>query len=125
MLLSAQLVMSQETPLSLIGQLQVVDNKLCDENGAPVQLRGMSTHGLQWYGWGDCLTESSLDALAYDWGADILRISMYIQEGGYENNPTGFTNQVSTLIEAAEARGMYALVDWHQLSPGDPNENLE
>lgn len=92
-----------------------------------MQLRGMSTHGLQWYGWSNgtsgCLTEASLNALSDDWGADILRISLYVQEGGYETDPVGYTNQVNTLIAEASERGMYALVDWHQLDPGDPNAN--
>ncbi|ACU59504.1 cellulase family glycosylhydrolase [Chitinophaga pinensis] len=113
-----------QTPVQKNGQLQVIGTKLCNQYGNPIQLRGMSTHGIQWYGWGSCLTAASLDALAYDWGADILRISLYVQEGGYETDPTGFTNQVNRLIEEATARGMYALVDWHQLTPGDPNANL-
>ena len=113
-----------QTPVSKNGQLKVVGLKLCNQYGNPIQLRGMSTHGIQWYGWGSCLTEASLDALAYDWGSDVLRISLYVQEGGYETNPTAFTNQVTTLINEATERGMYALVDWHQLTPGDPNANL-
>lgn len=84
----------------------------------------MSTHGIQWYGWGNCLTEESLNTLAYQWRADILRISLYVQEGGYETDPVGFTNQVNRLIDEASERGMYALVDWHQLTPGNPNENF-
>ncbi len=117
--------MGQRTPVEQNGQLRVCGTQLCNQYDRPVQLRGMSTHGIQWYGWGDCLTEASLDALAYDWEADILRISLYVQEGGYETDPTGFTNQVSRLINEATERGMYALVDWHQLNPGDPNYNLE
>jgi endoglucanase len=113
-----------QTPVSRNGQLRVIGTKLCNQFGSPIQLRGMSTHGIQWYGWGSCLTEASLDALANDWGADILRISLYVQEGGYETDPAGFTAQVSRLIEEATERGMYALVDWHQLTPGDPNANL-
>ncbi|WP_271766024.1 cellulase family glycosylhydrolase [Aquimarina algiphila] len=116
---------AQETPVAQNGQLKVCGTQLCNQYNKPIQLRGMSTHGIQWYGWGNCLTESSLDALAYDWDADILRISLYVQEGGYETDPVGFTNQVNRLIEEATARGMYALVDWHQLNPGDPNYNLE
>lgn len=90
--------------------------------GKPIQLRGMSTHGLQWYS--QCVTSGSLDALATDWNADVLRISMYIQEGGYETDPRKFTDLVHSIIEQATARGMYAIVDWHMLSPGDPNHNL-
>lgn len=126
-LLSLSLITSAvfaQTPVARNGQLQVIGLKLCNQYGNPIQLRGMSTHGIQWYGWGSCLTEASLDALAYDWGADILRISLYVQEGGYETNPSGFTAQVNRLVEEATERGMYALIDWHQLDPGDPNANL-
>lgn len=122
--LSPYQVCAQSTPVAKNGQLRVCGTKLCNQYGNPIQLRGMSTHGLQWYGWGDCITEASLDALANNWGADVLRISLYVQEGGYETDPAGFTAQVSRIIDEATERGMYALVDWHQLSPGDPNANL-
>lgn len=105
------------------GQLSVCDNQLCDESGEPVQLRGMSTHGTQWYE--QCVTEGSLDALADDWGADVLRVSTYVQEGGYESDPERFTEIASRVIDQATERGLYVVVDWHQLTPGDPNENTE
>ncbi|MFC5289679.1 cellulase family glycosylhydrolase [Actinokineospora guangxiensis] len=111
------------TPVEAHGQLRVCGVKLCGENGQPVQLRGMSTHGIQWYS--DCVNDASLDALAGDWGADVVRISMYIQEGGYETDPAGYTNRVSNVINEVTERGMYAIVDWHMLSPGDPYHNLE
>ncbi|MFJ9554648.1 glycoside hydrolase family 5 protein [Nocardiopsis sp. NPDC101807] len=110
-------------PADTHGQLTVCGVKLCDSNGDPVQLTGMSSHGLQWYS--DCLTDGSLDALAHDWNADVLRVSMYIQEGGYETDPRGFTDRVHELIEEATARGMYVIVDWHMLTPGDPRHNTE
>ncbi|MFE7132629.1 cellulase family glycosylhydrolase [Streptomyces sp. NPDC057638] len=111
-----------KTPAEINGQLTVCGTKLCNQHGKPIQLRGMSTHGLQWYP--QCVTGASLDALAGDWKADVLRISMYIQEGGYETNPRKFTDLVHSIIEQATARGMYAIVDWHMLSPGDPMVNL-
>ncbi|MFF5213314.1 cellulase family glycosylhydrolase [Streptosporangium sp. NPDC000396] len=110
------------TPAQVNGQLRVCGTKLCNSSGNPIQLRGMSTHGLQWYY--QCLNTASLNALATDWNADVLRISMYIQEGGYETNPRLFTDRVHNLIEQATSRGMYAIVDWHMLTPGDPNVNL-
>ncbi|MER5323432.1 cellulase family glycosylhydrolase [Streptosporangium roseum] len=110
------------TPAQVNGRLHVCGTKLCNSSGNPIQLRGMSTHGLQWYY--QCLNTASLDALATDWKADVLRISMYIQEGGYDTNPRQFTDRVHNLIEQATARGMYAIVDWHMLTPGDPNVNL-
>ncbi|MEU6860713.1 glycoside hydrolase family 5 protein [Glycomyces sp. NPDC046736] len=103
--------------------LHVCGTTLCDPSGNEVQLRGMSTHGLQWYS--QCVNDASLDALAYDWGADVVRLSMYIQEGGYETDPAGFTSRMHNLIEEVTERGQYVIVDWHMLSPGDPNYNLE
>ncbi|WP_143591063.1 cellulase family glycosylhydrolase [Thermoactinospora rubra] len=111
------------TPVQANGQLRVCGLKLCNEHGKQIQLRGMSSHGLQWYY--QCLNTASLDALATDWKADVFRISMYIQEGGYETNPRMFTDRVHNLIEMATARGMYAIVDWHMLTPGDPMYNLD
>ncbi|MED7923079.1 cellulase family glycosylhydrolase [Nonomuraea sp. LP-02] len=110
------------TPVQANGQLRVCGVKLCNQNGKQIQLRGMSSHGIQWYS--QCLNTASLDALAGDWKADVLRISMYIQEDGYETNPRLFTDRVHSLIEMATARGMYAIVDWHMLDPGDPMYNL-
>ncbi|GAA3826783.1 glycoside hydrolase family 5 protein [Streptomyces phyllanthi] len=113
---------SAATPVAANGQLEVCGTKLCNQRGKPIQLRGMSTHGLQWYS--RCVTNSSLNALATDWKADVLRISMYIQEGGYETDPRRFTDLVHSAIEQATARGLYAIVDWHMLDPGDPHQNL-
>ena len=98
------------------GQLKVCGVKLCNQAGQQVQLRGMSTHGIQWYS--QCVKTASLDALATDWKADVLRISMYIQEGGYESNPRKFTDMVHGYIEEATKRGMYALVDDLLLAAG-------
>ncbi|GGW77007.1 cellulase family glycosylhydrolase [Streptomyces griseoloalbus] len=111
------------TPVAVNGQLEVCGTKLCNEHGNPVQLRGMSTHGTQWYP--QCLTGGSLDALAHDWNADILRVSTYVQEGGYETDPAHFTDLADSLIRQASDRGMYVIVDWHMLDPGDPHLNLD
>ncbi|MEV5434342.1 glycoside hydrolase family 5 protein [Streptomyces sp. NPDC052701] len=110
------------TPVALNGRLEVCGTKLCNAHGKAVQLRGMSTHGTQWYA--QCLTSGSLDALAKDWKADVLRVSTYVQEGGYETDPQRFTDLADSLIRQATDRGMYVIVDWHMLSPGDPHTNL-
>ena len=111
------------TPVAINGLLHVCGVNLCNQFDRPIQLRGMSTHGLQWFA--NCYNNASLDALANDWQADVLRIAMYVQEGGYETNPAGFTSQVNNLVDMAEARGMYAVIDFHTLTPGDPNYNLD
>ncbi|SCL34915.1 endoglucanase [Micromonospora nigra] len=111
------------TPVAINGQLRVCGVNLCNQYGKPIQLRGMSTHGIQWFG--HCYNDASLDALATDWRADLFRVAMYVQEDGYETDPAGFTNRVNNLVEEATERGMYAMIDFHTLTPGDPMFNLE
>ncbi|WBB53444.1 cellulase family glycosylhydrolase [Verrucosispora sp. WMMD573] len=112
-----------QTPVGINGQLRVCGVNLCNQYGRPIQLRGMSSHGIQWFG--NCYNPASLDALATDWRADLFRIAMYVQEQGYETDPAGFTNRVNSLVEEATRRGMYAMIDFHTLTPGDPMYNLE
>ncbi|MEV4685239.1 cellulase family glycosylhydrolase [Streptomyces kurssanovii] len=111
------------TPVDVNGQLHVCGVNLCNQYNRPVQLRGMSTHGIQWFG--KCYNNASLDALAKDWKSDLFRVAMYVQEQGYETDPAGFTSRVNSLVDMAEARGMYAMIDFHTLTPGDPNYNLD
>ena len=114
------------TPVARHGRLHVCGTQLCDEHDQVTQLRGVSTHGLQWYGWNStCLNASALDAMANTWHADVVRLADYVQEGGWETNPSGFDAMIDTLIDETGKRGMYVLVDWHILNPGDPNYNLD
>jgi endoglucanase len=110
------------SPANVNGQLHVCGVNLCNRFNKPVQLRGMSTHGPQWFP--TCFVNGAWDALASDWKADVVRIAMYVQEDGYETNPALFTDRVNSYVDAITARGMYAIIDFHILSPGDPNYNL-
>jgi endoglucanase len=113
---------TEATPVSTNGALHVCGVRLCNRFGQQVQLRGMSTHGIQWYA--NCVNAKSLDVLAKDWKADVLRVSMYVQEDGYASDPKKFTELVDDYIDLATARGLYVIVDWHILDPGDPKANL-
>lgn len=119
------ITLSTGTPISIHGQLKVCGTQLCDKANTPIQLKGMSSHGLQWYGLNKCLTNASISALATDFKASVIRLSLYVQEGGYETDPVGYTNQMNQLINLATQKGLYVLVDWHMLDPGDPNYNLD
>jgi aryl-phospho-beta-D-glucosidase BglC (GH1 family)/PKD repeat protein len=110
------------SPVAINGKLKLVGNQLSNECGNPVQLRGMSTHGPQWFQ--SCYTNSALDALAANWGIDVFRLAMYVQEGGYVNNPSGWKTWIDNMVDACGARGIYCVIDWHVLNPGDPNANL-
>lgn len=110
------------SPVAVNGQLSVCGVHLCNRSGTPIQLRGMSSHGLQFFP--NCVNAGSLSALRNDWKADFIRLSMYVQEGGLASDPTGFTNKVNGLVDTATSLGLYVIVDFHILTPGDPNFNL-
>ncbi len=107
------------TPLAANGKLQVVNRQLSNEAGKAIQLRGISSHGLHWFP--QCFTQSSVNALANDWGADVFRAAMYVDEGGYLNDKVGLRNKVNQIVDWSEQAGMYCIIDWHILNPGDPN----
>ena len=111
---------SSKTPFERYGVLQIVNGQLCDERGKPVQLKGMSTFGIQWTDGNWVLTDEAFDVLAYDWECDVIRIAMYITESGYRDSPGVNLQRLETGIELATQRGMYVLIDWHVLNPGNP-----
>lgn len=112
----------EETPLSINKRLKVVGRELQNYKGYHIQLRGMSTHGLQWFS--HCITNKSLDVMK-DWGVDIVRVSMYVREGGYKTNPDKYVAIVDDLVDKIGDRGMYCIIDWHMLNPGDPNIDID
>jgi endoglucanase len=101
------------------GKLHVTGTQLCDSNGTPVQLRGMSTMGLQWTG--EIVNDAAFAALAKDWKADVVRLAMYVGEGGYAAHPE-IKQLVWKGVDLAIKYGMYAIIDWHVLTPGNPTD---
>ena len=120
------------TPIETYGRIQIADfdhdanpatamrRQLCDEKGDPIQLRGISSFGLQEAEGDWILTEAAFDVLAYDWRSDIIRFVVYITENGYASKPAELLTKLEKGIELANKRGLYVIVDWHVLSPGDP-----
>lgn len=102
------------------GRLKLVGRQLSSESGQPVQLKGWSSFG--WMSnWGDCHQKGHLEQMKR-WGASIYRGAMYVAEGGYNNNKSGYTQQTKTFIDQTAELGMYYLCDWHVLTPGNPND---
>lgn len=104
------------------GFLQVKDGILCSQDGNPVQLRGMSSHGLQWYG--KYANQDVIDWLRNDWNCQVWRAAMYLTEGGYLNNKV-IKLRVIDSIEACLKAGIYVMVDWHVLGNGDPSTTTD
>ncbi|MEG1999909.1 MAG: glycoside hydrolase family 5 protein [Evtepia sp.] len=101
------------------GALRVEGVSLLGQNGEPVQLRGMSTHGLMWYP--EYATVRAANTVkAY--GGNVMRIALYSdQEMGFVNIPEEAKTALLIAIENLLASDMYVIVDWHVLYDQDPN----
>jgi endoglucanase len=112
-----------DSPFGINGELQVIDGQLSNQYGKAIQLRGMGSHGLQWFE--GCMLPSAFDLLANEWGADFVRLSMYIQEEGYETRPEYFRNVIDRLVDQCYDQGLYCIIDWHVHEPGDPHVSID
>lgn len=102
------------------GALIVSGANLTNSKGETVVLHGMSTHGIQWYP--NFINENVLYSLK-DSGANLIRIALYTQEGGYLSNP-GLKQVLTNAVDMVTQMDMYAIIDWHILSDGNPNAHI-
>ena len=104
------------------GQLHVEGTKLVNEHGEVVQLRGMSTYGLN--GLANFVNKDTVQTLAEDWGCSVIRLAMYTMgnSDGYIPNPDKYYQQIVDYVQLCIDQGVYVIIDWHILFDGDPNE---
>ncbi len=96
------------------GALHVESTQLTDEHGEPVQLRGMSTHGLTWY---PQYTNANAMKTIAEYGGNVVRLAVYADH--YDD--AGASDALYMALENALATDLYVIVDWHVLDDGDPN----
>jgi hypothetical protein len=103
------------------GKLKLANSQLVNEAGEVIQLRGISSHGIQWFP--DCVTEDSIRYAVESYGINLYRIAVYpgTSDSGYESDPQSFDTFVANIISWCESLGIYVIIDWHVLNPGDPN----
>lgn len=114
------------TAVEVNGRLQVIGAQICGDTGAPVQLRGMSSHGITWDE-GRYMTPHNVGVLANEWGASVVRAARYVLD--YDDK-TFISNEkalerIFPVVEAAIQHGTYMIVDWHVLKDHDPNRHKE
>jgi endoglucanase len=93
------------------GWLKTVGNQIQDKNGAQVQLKGMSLFWSQWAG--SFYNASVVNSLADNWNSNLVRAAMGIESGGYLTNPAAEKARVKTIVDAAIAKDIYVIIDWH------------
>lgn len=114
-----------DVPVELYGQLRVEGTNLVSESGEPVQLRGMSSGGLQ-----SCFqffNDDVCDTLIQDWGCTVIRLAMTSHglDNGYTYFPDRYFNEICGYLDTLIEHGVYVIVDWHILFDGDPTEYQE
>jgi len=109
--------------VSYHGRLAVEGTSLVDQNGQPVQLRGVSSHGITWYPrYGDA---PALDTVRQA-GANVFRIAMYTDgRHSYQDEPDQSFADTTAAADHAMAADLYAIIDWHTLSEKDPNVHID
>ena len=90
--------MNAKTPLARHGRLSVKGVDLVDQSQKKFQLRGVSTHGINW-----------------DVG------SPYVNEAAFRTLRT----KVEEGVQYATKLGMYVIIDWHILSDGNPKQHIK
>lgn len=116
-----------ENAIERNGRLRVQDGGLVNEHGAPVQLRGMSSHGIAWYP--QYSSRAAIETTQY-YGANLYRVAMYVDDdpGNYttdEKDQQKNKNDMFDALDNAIGLGMYAIADWHILKENNPLNRLD
>ena len=117
-----------QTALQVHGQLAVNGTQIVDQNGQAFQLRGVSTHGINWDVGKPYVNQAAFQTIRDEWGANAIRLAMYTSEyNGYctGGNQTELKGLLRTGVDAAKNLGMYAIIDWHVLNDQNPLTYLE
>ena len=103
-------------PVKQYGQLQVKVTQLCDQQGLPVTLRGVSFGWHNW--WPRFYNKKILKTLKRDWHCNVVRAAIGVQpdedpKAGYIQNPTWALSCLTPIIESAIKQNVYVIIDWH------------
>jgi len=113
------------TPVEMYGDLYTDGNKLKGCGAQDVQLRGMSFFWSQWSS--QFYNRDVVNTLVDDWNVNAVRAAMGVDaDGGYLTGDAAKQSElanIEAIIDAAIARGVYVIVDWHTHHGEDTNRN--
>ena len=106
-----------------VKQLVVSGTELRIKNGDSIEIRGISSHGLNWYG--EYVNAESLQYVKDNLGINLIRLMMMLgsedTSNGYILNPTKNKADMIKLVDLAISKDMYVIIDWHVLTDKNPN----
>ena len=117
-------VSAASTPVKKNGRLSVKGTRLVNSQGKTVVLKGVSTHGINWFP--QYVNKAAFKTLRDNWGVNCIRLAMYTEEyNGYcsGGNQAELRKLINNGMKYATELGMYVIIDWHILSDGNPAKN--
>ncbi|MBR2705523.1 MAG: glycoside hydrolase family 5 protein [Clostridia bacterium] len=107
------------------GWLRTRGSELQNQHGEKIQLKGLSSHGIQWFP--EVITYDNLKELKDNWNINVFRIAMYTDPNvdGYIAHPEESKEQVKQIVEYAKKLDLYVIIDWHILSDNNPQTYQE
>ena len=117
-------VSAASTPVKKNGRLSVKGTRLINSQGKTVVLKGVSTHGINWFP--QYVNKAAFKTLRDNWGVNCIRLAMYTEEyNGYcsGGNQAELRKLINNGVKYATELGMYVIIDWHILSDGNPAKN--
>lgn len=117
-------VSAASTPVKKNGRLSVKGTRLVNSQGKAVVLKGVSTHGINWFP--QYVNKAAFKTLRDSWGVNCIRLAMYTEEyNGYcsGGNQAELRKLINNGVKYATELGMYVIIDWHILSDGNPVKN--
>lgn len=113
-------IINKNNYVSYNGKLKVNGTKLVNQFNEKIVLRGISSHGIQWYN--DFINKDSIKILKNEWNTNVFRLAMYTEENGYITNKKIYNDLIKD-IDLLISEDMYVIIDWHILSDGNPNKH--
>lgn len=113
-------IINKNNYVSYNGKLKVNGTKLVNQFDEKIVLRGISSHGIQWYN--GFINKDSIKILKNEWNTNVFRLAMYTEENGYITNKKIYNDLIKD-IDLLISEDMYVIIDWHILSDGNPNKH--
>ena len=108
------------------GRLQLIGKQLCNQQGKPIQLKGLSTFGISYRP--ECITYDAMKSIKEFWGANLIRATVYDDDFSntlnYNQSPEFNKAMVDSIVRWSEQLGLYCIIDWHILRQGNPNAKV-